>query len=79
VKKLLVIFMIVMLSGCAATIKESEFFQHDSVYADLGHMWFSFIGYRDVDQRDVNKSREGKWWGITKIYYPNKAKSDVNP
>jgi len=77
-KKLLVIIVILMISGCA-TIKESEFFEHNSVYADLGHLWFSCLGYRDVDQKDVNKSRAGGWWGITKTYYPQTDKSAVNP
>jgi len=73
-KKLLAIAMIVMLSGCAATIKESEIFEHSSVYADLNHLWFSCIGYRDVDQTDVEKSQAGKWWGITKTYHPHAGK-----
>ncbi len=76
-KKLLAIAMIVMLSGCAATIKESEIFEHSSVYADLNHLWFSCIGYRDVDVRSVeertlsieiydNRTKELTWVGWSK-------------
>ncbi len=74
VKKLLIAGMIVMLCGCGAAIKESEFFKHDSVYNDWSHMGFSLIGYRNIDQDDVNKSKSRNWWGITKPYYPDSKK-----
>ncbi|HOF04208.1 MAG TPA: hypothetical protein PK175_03995 [Syntrophales bacterium] len=76
IKKLLAIIMVIMLSGCFAAIKESEWGKHDSVYQDLGHLWFSWIGYRDVDQRDVEKSTSRGWWGIPKPYYPDTKKTN---
>jgi len=74
-KKLLIAWVIIMLCGCCgATIKESEFFKHDSVYKDWSHLGFSWIGYRNIDQYDVNKSKARNWWGITKPYYPDSKK-----
>ena len=73
-KKLLIAGMVIMLCGCCATIKESEFFKHDSVYKDWSHLGFSWIGYRSIDQNDVNKSKARNWWGITKPYYPDSKK-----
>ncbi len=73
-KKLLIAGMVIMLCGCGAAIKESEFFKHDSVYNDFSHWGFSWIGYRSIDQNDVNKSKARNWWGITKPYYPDSKK-----
>jgi len=69
-KKMVLIGMILLLCGCAAAIKESELFKHDSVYQDFGHLWFSALGYRNIDQQDATKSREYHWWGIPKYYPP---------
>jgi hypothetical protein len=73
-KKVVIIGLIIMLCGCCATIKESEFFKHDSVYNDFSHWGFSWIGYRTIDQNDVMKSKERNWWGITKEYKPEAKK-----
>lgn len=73
-KKLLVIALVLMLCGCGAAIRESEFFKHDSVYNDWSHLGFSWTGYRNIDQSDVKKSKERNWWGITKEYKPELKK-----
>jgi len=73
-KKMLIIGLIFMLCGCAATIRESEFFKHDTVYNDWSHLGFSWTGYCNIDQNDVKKSKERHWWGITKEYKPESKK-----
>ncbi|MEI7637750.1 MAG: hypothetical protein WCJ37_10625 [Syntrophus sp. (in: bacteria)] len=73
-KKLLIAGLVIMLCGCCGAIKESEFFKHDSVYKDWSHLGFSWIGYRSIDQNDVDKSKARTWWGITKPYYPDSKK-----
>ena len=78
-KKLLVIVMVLMISGCAAAIKESELGKHGSIYKDMNHLWFSWVGYRDVDQNDVNKSMTRGWWGIATPYRPDDAKGSSKP
>jgi hypothetical protein len=67
-KRLLIIGLVLILCGCCSAIRESEFFKHDSVYNDWSHLGFSWIGYRNIDQNDVIKSKERNWWGITKEY-----------
>ena len=70
-KKIILIGMIFMLAGCASAIRQSEFFQHDTVYKDLGHLWFSSVGFASIDMNDVKMSQENKWWGITRYYPPS--------
>jgi hypothetical protein len=71
IKKLLLVGMIFLLCGCcSAAIKESELFEHDSVYKDFGHLWFSWHGYKNIDENDVLQTKNEQWWGITKIYKP---------
>ncbi len=66
--------MVFMLLGCTAAIKESELFDHDSVYQDFGHLWFSWYGHKSIDADDVKNSRADKWWGITKTYPPTEIR-----
>lgn len=69
-KKIILIGMIFMLAGCCSSIRQSEFFQHDTVYSDMHHLWFSSVGYASIDKTDVKLSHDRKWWGITKPYPP---------
>lgn len=71
-RKIILAGLVFMLVGCSSAVRQSEFFQHDTVYKDLGHLWFSNVGHLEIDANDVNSSRNRQWWGITKPYPPAK-------
>ncbi|MFB3925795.1 MAG: hypothetical protein ACE14T_07040 [Syntrophales bacterium] len=55
------------LGGCAS-VRESEFFQHDTMYRSWSHLSFSCIRYHQPDMELANTSRQEQWWGIP-VYY----------
>lgn len=62
------VFMVVaglFLSGCGQLAKESEFWDHQSMYKDWSHLYFSMGGYKNCDPADASKSKDDGWWGIT--------------
>ncbi len=54
------------LSGCGTLAKDSEFWQHDTMYKNWEHMKYSWGGYKDAKPDAEKKSGEQKWWGIPK-------------
>ena len=69
-KWLLILLLGLFLSGCGAAARESEFWQHDTLYKDWGHMWFSLYGYKNPTEQKLKESREKGWWGIDIPYIP---------
>ena len=66
-KRILVISMICLfLFGCGQAARESGFYQHDSMYRDWDHLWFSWFGYKDVTPQEAQESWYDNWWGIPK-------------
>ena len=64
-KRLLVLLMMYLfLTGCGAAARQSEFWQHESIYWNWSHLWFSWYNHKQADFDDVLKSRKEKWWGI---------------
>jgi hypothetical protein len=54
-----------VLSGCGQLARESEFWDHNSMYKDWGHLCFSMVGYTDCNAENAIKSKRDGWWGIT--------------
>ncbi len=66
-KRLVFLLMVTLvLSGCGQLARESEFWDHSSMYKDWGHLYFSIGGYKNCDAEDATKSKRDGWWGITK-------------
>jgi len=61
----LVLTVTVVLSGCGQLARESEFWDHSSMYKDWGHLYFSMGGYANCDREDALKAKRDGWWGIT--------------
>jgi len=53
-----------VLFGCGQLARESEFWDHSSMYKDWGHLSFSMGGYMNCDTEDAVKSKRDGWWGI---------------
>lgn len=60
----------VFIISCGQTAARTEFWQHDTVYKNNAHMAFSWFGYRDVSQEELQKSQEQNWWGLDVPYVP---------
>jgi hypothetical protein len=52
------------LAGCGQAARQSEFWNHSSVYQTLSHMGFSWCGHKKPTAEHARKSQEQKWWGI---------------
>jgi hypothetical protein len=64
-KRLLVLFGLVLIfAGCGAAARESEFYQHNTMYRDWDHLKFSIYGYKKADPLKVQESKAHEWWGI---------------
>ena len=69
-KLLLLILFGLLICGCGASAKKSEFWQHDSVYKNWDHMKYSLWGYKHPTEETGKKSVEQGWWGIEIPYVP---------
>ncbi len=57
--------MVLIIAGCGAAARESEFYEHNTMYRDWDHLKFSTYGYKKVDPKKAQESKEQGWWGIT--------------
>ncbi len=63
-KKLFAVtLMLLFLSGCGAAARQSEFYDHNTMYKNESHLLFSILGYKNVDKQ-IRKSQTEQWWGI---------------
>ena len=62
-KLFLIMFMVMLLVGCGTAAKESEFWQHDTMYKNWDHLRYSWSGYKNPTQGTGDKSQEQDWWG----------------
>jgi hypothetical protein len=64
-KKAVVLIMFALfLASCSGTLKQSEFLENDSMYKNWDHVKFSWFGYKNPTDEDMQKSREQGWWGF---------------
>lgn len=64
-KRLLFVLMVsFFLAGCGTAARQSEFYEHASMYQNWSHMGFSMCGYKKVTLDDARASRAEQWWGI---------------
>jgi hypothetical protein len=70
-KTLLLLVLCLFLFGCAAA-RESGFYDHNAMYKDWDHLWFSWVGYKNVTTKDAKESKADRWWGATEEYRPAK-------
>jgi len=54
---------VMFLSGCGATARESGSYEHNTMYRNWDHLKFSVNGYKQIDQKDAQLSKEQDWWG----------------
>ena len=72
IKKLLLLFFAAMfLFGCAS-IRESEFSKHDTIFASGAHQAYSLWGYKNPSAEWQKLSDEQGWWGAEVPYIPAK-------
>ena len=65
-KKIIFLLIIaVFLAGCTA-----EWYKHDTVYKTNDHMTFSWWGYNNPTNEDLQKSESEGWWGEEIPYVP---------
>jgi hypothetical protein len=59
-KKTLIILVLAafLLGGCSAA-----WYEHDTIYKNNDHMWYSIFGYKNTDHNDMNLSQFEDWWG----------------
>lgn len=70
-KLLLLVIASMFLFGCAS-FKESEFWEHDTMFASGAHMSYSIWGYKNPDAKYQKLSEEQGWWGKEIPYIPAK-------
>ena len=54
----------VFLSGCGAAAKQSEFWEHSTMYKNWAHLKFSWYGHKNPTIGTGKKSLKQGWWGI---------------
>lgn len=58
------LFLLFFLSGCGASVEQSEFLKHQSHYKNWEHTIYSWSGYLKPTKETGNMSKEQAWWGI---------------
>ncbi len=71
-KILLPLILGLLLSGCLAKAKESDFFKHETLFRNGDHFKFSLWGYQNPSEESYQKTQEQDWWGIPIPYRPEK-------
>ena len=66
----LLLLLGLFLVGCGSMGRQSEFWQHDSVYKNWDHMKFSLSGHKNPTLEVAKKSQKQEWWGIEIPYIP---------
>ncbi|MGD8984618.1 MAG: hypothetical protein PVH99_00925 [Desulfobacteraceae bacterium] len=70
-KIMILLLMSAFLVGCAS-LKESEYGKHDTIYASSAHMSYSIWGYKNPDAKWQKLSEAQGWWGKSVPYIPAK-------
>ena len=79
-KKLGLLMMIgLFLAGCGTAAKESEFWEHDSMYKSWEHWGYSWWGYKNPTLKTGKESKDQGWWGKAQVVNVDKLKSGYNP
>jgi hypothetical protein len=63
-----IFFMLILalsFAGCTA-----EWYQHDTIYKNHDHMFFSWWGYQNPTPQDLKNSEAQEWWGAGIPYIP---------
>lgn len=63
-KLLLIVMACFFIAGCGQAARQSEFWDHSSMYQTWSHMSFSWCGYKKPTAEAARKSQDQKWWGI---------------
>jgi hypothetical protein len=71
-KKLIVfgVIMALFTMGCGHMAKESEFYDHNTMYRDWDHMKFSLGGYKNPTAEVAQVSASQEWWGLDIPFVP---------
>ena len=57
-------FVLLMVSGLMVSGCGGEWLKHDTAYKSWDHMKFSWFGYQNPTDEDMQKSMEQGWWGF---------------
>ncbi|MEA3416316.1 MAG: hypothetical protein U9R02_09215 [Thermodesulfobacteriota bacterium] len=64
-KRIVLIFILgLFLSGCGTLAKESELWEHDTMYKNWDHLKFSIYGFEHPSIESLKKTDEQGWWGL---------------
>ena len=70
-KKLgLLLLLGLFFAGCGTAARQSEFWEHSSMYKNWDHMKFSMTGYKNPTADTGNTSKSQGWWGEEIPYIP---------
>ena len=57
-KVILLLIIAFFIAGCSA-----EWYKHDTIYKTNSHLAYSWWGYRNTSNEDLQKSQTEGWWG----------------
>lgn len=63
-KLVLLLFLCMFALGCGTAAKQSELWEHSTMYKNWDHLRFSWCGYKKPTPETGKKSHEQGWWGI---------------
>lgn len=70
-KIFIVLVLCIFLAGCGAAAKNSGFYEHDSMYKDWSHLWFSWYGHKKCTPEEAQKKLKTEgWWGTEACTIP---------
>ncbi|MBW1781047.1 MAG: hypothetical protein JRL30_09940 [Deltaproteobacteria bacterium] len=75
----LLILVVLFLAGCGKAAKESEFWEHSSMFKNWDHWKYSWSGYKKPTLKTGKESVEQGWWGKAQEVNVDQLKKEYNP
>ncbi len=69
-KAFAVMMMVLFLAGCGAAARESGYYEHNTMYRDWDHLKFSIYGYKTLEQKEIQESKDQRLVGENHLEHP---------
>ncbi len=56
--------LLLFVTGCGSAARDSGFWENDTMYKNMDHLKYSWTGFKETSEKDVEVSKDQNWWGV---------------